>query len=137
MTPPSPFDKFVDKVKTGTKAAAEQAKLVGRITALGVEKTTQKTERDRLLKEIGTKTYGIYSKSKALNPEQLMDEIVSELNHLERIDQRLEEIDVEIKQLRAEYAARNDGKEVVDADVEEATDADADNDDQEDEGQKK
>ncbi|MBY0545960.1 MAG: hypothetical protein K2W95_01585 [Candidatus Obscuribacterales bacterium] len=122
MTPPSPFDKFVDKFKTGTKAAGQQAKLVGRITALGVEKQTQKTERDRLLKEIGTKTYGVYKKSKAMDSAQLMEEIVSELNHLERIELRLEEIDVEIAQMRAEYAARNEGKEVVDADVEEATD---------------
>ena len=138
--PPSPFDKFVDKFKSGTKVAGQQAKLVGRITALGVEKQTQKTERDRLLKEIGTKTYGVYKKSKAMSSEQLMEEIVSELNHLERIEARLEEIDVEVAQLRAEYAARNEGKEVVDAEVETATDKadeDGDEDDDEEEGEEK
>ncbi len=135
MTPPSPFDKFVDKFKTGTKVAGQQAKLVGRITGLGVEKQTQKTERDRLLKEIGTKTYGVFKKSKAMDSAQLMEEIVSELNHLERIELRLEEIDVEIAQMRAEYAARNEGKEVVDADadVEEAPDDATDDDAEQDE----
>lgn len=133
MTPPSPFDKFVDKFKTGTKVAGQQAKLVGRITGLGVEKQTQKTERDRLLKEIGTKTYGVFKKSKAMDSAQLMEEIVSELNHLERIEARLEEIDVEIAQLRAEYAARNEGKEVVDADVTEADDATDDDAEQDEE----
>mgnify|MGYP003385423734 CR=1 FL=1 len=137
MTPPSPFDKFVDKFKTGTKVAGQQAKLVGRITGLGVEKQTQKTERDRLLKEIGTKTYGVFKKSKVMDSAQLMEEIVSELNHLERIELRLEEIDVEIAQMRAEYAARNEGKEVVDADADvteanddEATDDDAEQDEE-------
>lgn len=120
---PSPFDKFVDKFKSGTKVAAEQMKLAGRITGLNVERTTQKTERDRLLREIGLKTYGIFSKEKKLTPEALMEEIMSELNHLERIDQRLAEIDVEIGSLRAEYIARNGGKEPpsdVEASVEES-----------------
>jgi hypothetical protein len=120
---PSPFDKFVDKFKSGTKVAAEQMKLAGRITALNVERTTQKTERDRLLKEIGMKTYSVFSKKKELAHEPLMEEIMNELHHLERIDQRLEEIEAEIAQLRAEYVARNDGKEPVadtDASVEES-----------------
>ncbi len=121
MTPPSPFDKFVDKFKSGTKVAAEQMKLAGRITALNVERTTQKTERERLLKEIGLKTYGVFSKAKKLAPESLMEEIMSELNHIERIDQRLEEIEAEIANLRAEYVARNDGKDAPAGD----TDAEA------------
>lgn len=108
---PSPFDKFVDKFKSGTKVAAEQMKLAGRITALNGERLTQKSERDRLLREIGLKTYGIFSKVKKLSPEALMEEILSELNHLERIDQRMAEIEVEITQLRSEYIARNGGKE--------------------------
>ena len=126
MTPPSPFDKFVDKFKSGTKIAAEQMKLAGRITALNVEKTTQKSERDRLLKEIGTKTFGIFMKTKTVESEPLMEEITSELNHLERIEQRLAEIDAEVLQLRAEYVARNEGRDVIDADVEESSEVDVD-----------
>lgn len=111
------FGDLFDKFKHKGKEAQGQVKLAGKIVALKVEKTTQKTEHDRLLKEIGSKTYGIYVKTKKLEQEVLMEEVVNELNHLERIDKRLGDIDAEIAQLQAEILRTGNKDTDVDAEV--------------------
>jgi hypothetical protein len=118
------FGNIFDKLKSSTKQAADQMKLAGRIAGLKVERSTQKAERERLLKEIGSKTFSIYSKTKSLDSATLEEEIINELNHIDRIDKRMVEIEEEISQLQSEIL-HTDGKEVVDADeVQEADDED-------------
>jgi len=111
----SPFGNIFDKIKSSTKNAAGQMKVAGRIAGLRVERSTQKSERERLLKEIGSKTFSIFSKTKGLDLPTLEEEIINELRHIERIDKRLEEIEVEIESLKEELM-HTGGKDVVDAD---------------------
>lgn len=122
------FGNIFDKLKSSTKQAADQMKLAGRIAGLKVERTTQKAERERLLKEIGSKTFSIYSKSKSLDAPTLEEEIINELNHIERIDKRMVEIEEEIAQLQSEIM-HTDGKEVVDADEVQESDEDEEEED--------
>ena len=123
------FGNLFDKFKTQTKHAAGQMKLAGRIAGLKVERSTQKAERERLLKEIGSKTFSIYSKTKALDSATLEEEIINELHHIERIDKRMTEIEDEINELQSEIM-NSEGKDVVDADeVQEAEDSDDDEED--------
>ncbi|MBY0360124.1 MAG: hypothetical protein K2W82_19130 [Candidatus Obscuribacterales bacterium] len=98
----SPFGNFLDKFKSTTKQAAESMKLAGRIAGLKVERSTQKAEKERLLKDIGSKIYSIYSKTKTLDSASLNQEITSEIQQIERIDKRLEELEAEIVQLQQE-----------------------------------
>ncbi|MBX9721050.1 MAG: hypothetical protein K2X81_06635 [Candidatus Obscuribacterales bacterium] len=120
----SPFGNLFDKLKTHTKQATDQMKLAGKIAGLKVERSTQKAERERLLKEIGSKTYSIFNKTKALESQTLEEEIINELRHIERIDKRMEEIEEEIQAFQAELM-QHGGKDVVDADdVDEADDSD-------------
>jgi hypothetical protein len=123
----SSFGNLFDKLKSSTKSAAGQMKTAGRIAALRVERSTQKAERERLLKEIGSKTFSIFSKTQGLDLKTLEEEITNELRHIERIDKRLEEVNVEIETLKAELLpsaakdAADSSKDVVDAaDVQEA-----------------
>jgi hypothetical protein len=111
----TPFGNIFDKIKSSTKTAADQMKTAGRIAALRVERSTQKAERQRLLTEIGSKTFSIFSKTKSLDPKTLEDEIINELKHIERIDTRLEEVEAEIETLKHELM-RSGAKDVVDAD---------------------
>lgn len=119
------FGNLFDKFKSSTKQAADQMKTAGKIAGLKVERSTQKAERERLLKEIGSKTYSIFNKSKNLDSQTLEEEIINELRHIERIDQRLDEIEEEISILQKELL-HTGGKDVVDADeVQEADEEDS------------
>lgn len=110
----SPFGNFLDKFKSSTKQAADSMKLAGKIAGLKVERSTQKAEKERLLKEIGGKTYAIYNKTKSLDANALLEETTSELHHLERIDKRIEELDQEITRLQSELV-HQENKDVIDA----------------------
>lgn len=110
------FGNLFDKFKTQTKQAADQMKVAGKIAGLKVERSTQKAERERLLKEIGSKTFSIYNKTKSLDSETLEEEIINELRHIERIDKRMEEIELEISSLQKELLP-GASKDVVEADV--------------------
>lgn len=112
----SPFGNIFDKLKSSTKQAADQMKIAGKIAGLKVERSTQKAERERLLKEIGSKTFSIFSKNKALDLQALEEEIINELRHIERIDKRMEEIEEEITANQQELVKSGGKVEVVDAD---------------------
>lgn len=114
--PSSPLNNFIDKFKSSTKQAAESMKLAGRIAGLKVERSTQKAEKERLIKEIGNKTYSIYNKTKTIDSGRLLEEILSEVNHVERIENRLEELEGEIRVLQEELL-KQEGKGVIDATV--------------------
>lgn len=132
----SPFGNLFDKFKSSTKQAADQMKLAGKIAGLKVERTTQKAERERLLKEIGSKTFSIYSKTQSLEPEALEEEILNELRHIERIDKRMVEIEEEIATLQKELMP-GAGKDVVEADVVDEDKDDSTEEDEDDEEDEK
>lgn len=123
------FGNFFDQIKSGAKSTASQMSKAAKIAKLRVEMATQKTERERHLKTIGTKVYAIYQKDKNLDVDTVTNEVKNELNLIERIDNRTVEIQDEISTLQAEM--RNEGaSDVVDAEV-------ADSDDDEDEAESK
>ncbi len=127
----SPFGNIFDKLKSSTKQAADQMKIAGKIAGLKVERSTQKAERERLLKEIGSKTFSIFTKHKNLDSQTLEEEIINELRHIERIDKRMLEIEEEIGNLQQEILKSGGKVEIVEAedvneDDEEAGDEDKD-----------
>lgn len=107
-------------------------KVAGKIAGLKVERSTQKAERERLLKEIGSKTFSIYNKTKSLEAETLEEEIINELRHIERIDKRMDEIEEEIQALQKELLP-GASKDVVEADVVEDEDEGEDETEEKDE----
>jgi transposase len=125
----SPFGNIFDKLKSSTKQAADQMKLAGKIAGLKVERSTQKAERERLLKEIGSKTFSVFSKTNSLDPEALEEEITNELKHIERIDKRMIEIEQEISELQQELVKSGGKVEIVEA--EDVSDDDEDEEEEE------
>jgi len=123
----SPFGNIFDKLKSSTKQAADQMKLAGRIAGLKVERSTQKAERERLLKEIGSKTFSVFSKNRTLDKTALEEELTNELHHIERIDKRLLEIEDEIAELQHELVKTGGKVEIVEAEeAEEDSESDED-----------
>lgn len=130
------FGNLFDKFKSSTKQAADQMKVAGKIAGLKVERSTQKAERERLLKEIGSKTFSIFSKTKSLDSQTLEEEIINELRHIERIDKRMLEIEDEISALQKELMNIG-GKEIVEAEeVAEANDSEDEDEEDDDEAAK-
>lgn len=122
----SGFGNIFDQIKTGAKTTANQMGRAAKIVKLKAELATQKSERERHLKAIGTKVYAIYSKDKNLNVEQVTTEVQNELGLIERIDKRSVEIQDEIGTLQAEMRATEGGDTVVDAsEVTDTTDDDS------------
>lgn len=115
----SPFGDIFNKLKSSTKQAAEHMKLAGNIAALRVELTTQTAERDRVMKEIGLRTYSLYNRTGSLDSAILMEDIANELNHLERINKRIKELKADIALLQSELLNAG-GEIIVDADLETA-----------------
>lgn len=127
------FGNFFDQIKSGAKSTASQMSKAAKIAKLRVELATQKTERERHLKTIGTKVYAIYQKDKNLDVEVVTTEVKNELSLIERIDNRTVDIQDEISTLQAEM--RNEGgSDVVDAEVADSSD---DQDDTEEKSKKK
>ncbi len=115
------FGNFFDQIKSGAKSTASQMSKAAKIAKLRVEMATQKTERERHLKTIGTKVYAIYQKDKNLDVDTVTNEVKNELNLIERIDNRTVEIQDEISTLQSEM--RNEGgSDVVDAEVADSDD---------------
>lgn len=119
------FDKF----KENASKAGQQMGLATRIAKLKVEIATQKSERERHLKTIGEKTYGIFARDKKLDGANVETEITNELSLIERIDVHIGELQEQIAELQAQF--RNAERDnVVDAtEVKERKDSD-DEDDQ-------
>lgn len=118
--PPSFFDKF----KQSTGKAGHQISLASRIAKLKVEIATQNSEKDRHLKTIGEKTYGIFARDKRLDGANVETEISNELSLIERIDSHIKDLQDEISALQAEF--RNTENNVVDATDVKETDSPSD-----------
>lgn len=97
MTPPS-FDNIINKFKSSTKQAVDQASRAARITKLKMDIMTQNGEKSRLLQNVGEKTYALFSETKGL--DGLVERIRNEFTMIQRIEERIKEIEAEILDLQ-------------------------------------
>jgi hypothetical protein len=100
MSAPS-FDNLINMFKNSTKQAADQMGKTAKIAKLKMDIMTLVGEKARHLQAIGQKTYKLYSDTKALNGEMLMERVHEELIQVERIEVRISELENEIKDLQA------------------------------------
>jgi hypothetical protein len=122
---------FFDKFKENTSKAAQQMGLATRIAKLKVEIATQKSEKERHLKTIGEKTYGIFARDKKLEGSSVETEIANELSLIERIDVHIGELHEQIAEMQAEFRSAEKDTGVVDAtEVKEAKDSESDDSDE-------
>jgi hypothetical protein len=108
-------ESFFDKVKQNTSKAAAQMHLATKIAKLKVEIATQKSERERHLKTIGEKTYGIFARDKKLEGASVETEIANELSLIDRIDSHMKDLEDEIANLQSQFRNAEGTNIVVDA----------------------
>ena len=97
------MDSFFGKLQKGAKDTGTKMSLAAKIAKLNVEIATQRSEKDRHIKNIGVKVYAIFAKNKQLDGNLIQEEIASELNMIERIDKHIEELHEEINRLQADF----------------------------------
>ncbi|HEY9790766.1 MAG TPA: hypothetical protein V6D22_10230 [Candidatus Obscuribacterales bacterium] len=107
------MDSLFGKLTKGAKDTGAKVSLAAKIAKLNVEIATQKSEKDRHIKNIGVKVYAIFAKNKQLDGKLIQEEIASELNMIERIDKHIEELQEDIARLQADF--KNVEGSVVDA----------------------
>lgn len=100
MSGPS-FNDFINKFKERSKQAADQMGKAAKIAKLKMDIMTLTGERGRYLQYVGNKAYTLFCETHGLNEEALLDRVRGDLTHIERIDQRMAEIEEQVKDLQA------------------------------------
>lgn len=100
MSGPS-FNDFVNRFKQTTKQAADQMGRAAKITKLKMDIMTLTGEKVRYLQTIGSKTYSLYCDTNALDGNVLFDRVRADLVHIARIDEKIGNLENEIKNQQA------------------------------------
>lgn len=100
MSGPS-FNDFVNRFKQTTKQAADQMGRAAKITKLKMDIMTLTGEKVRYLQTIGSKTYSLYCDTNALDGNVLLDRVRADLVHISRIDEKISNLENEIKNQQA------------------------------------
>jgi len=106
------FDNLLNKVKAGTKQAADTMGKAAKVTKLKMDLMTLSGERNRHLATIGSVVHSLYIEKHSLDSNELIGRLRSEFDQIERIDARVKEIETEIAELHALTATVTEVKEV-------------------------
>jgi hypothetical protein len=99
---PSSFDNIFSKFKESTKHAADQMSKAAKAAKLRMEIMTLSGEKTRHLQTIGVRAYNIYKDNrnlegaKSLSVEKLYEQTKAELVQIERIDERIDDLEKQI-----------------------------------------
>ncbi len=96
------FDNIFSKVKNAAQQAGENAGRLAKIGKLNVNKTTLLTEKKRHLETIGLRAYTLYTENNSIDGKTLTDKIRDEIAQIERIEQKVRELESEIADLQAQ-----------------------------------
>jgi|ERR1700733_5184867 hypothetical protein len=100
MTPPD-FGNIFNKVKSATKQAADQTSKLARIAKLKANVLSLNSEKDRHLKTIGLRVYILFQDEKSTDGAELQNRVKDEIAQIQRIEQKISEINGEISDLQA------------------------------------
>jgi hypothetical protein len=98
---PSTFENIFNKVKSVTKQAANTTAKQAKLAKYRLNLMTLQTEKGRFLQTIGIQVHSMYSRTKTLDPDILLEQITTELGNIERIDRKSSEIEEQIAELQA------------------------------------
>ncbi|HEY9677014.1 MAG TPA: hypothetical protein V6C76_03355 [Drouetiella sp.] len=128
------FDNLVNKGKGFLKQAADQTTRIAKIGKLNTNVMTLRAEKGRHLQTIGLRAYTLFSENNSkIDGTVLQEKVRDEIAQIERIENRVHEIEEEIAELRAN--SNIDVTDVTDEDDED--DEDEEHDDEHDEDEHK
>ena len=92
----SSFDNLFNKVKGATRQAADQTNRAARHAKLKMTIMSLQSEKLRHFQMIGMATFMFYAEKKKIDGDILQGKIQEELRQVERIDQKIAELEAEI-----------------------------------------
>jgi len=96
-----PFDNIFDKVKSAAGKVADQTNRAAKLGKLKMNKVTLGNEKNKHLQAIGLRVYTLLEENNAIDGNVLKEKIKDEIGQIERIDDKIKEIDEEIADLQS------------------------------------
>lgn len=121
----SSFDNLFNKVKGATRQAADQTNRAARQAKLKMTIMSLQSEKLRHFQIIGMATFTLYAERKKIDGDILQGKIQEELRQVERIDQKIAELEAEINAPLDQ--AQNADEKIGDDKILESEDNDAKN----------
>ena len=100
MTAPD-FGNLFDKVKSATRQAADQTSKLARVAKLKANVLSLNSEKERHLKTIGIRTVILFADENSTDGAELKNRIRDELAQIQRINERIAELNDQITELQA------------------------------------
>ncbi len=119
MTPP--FENIFDKVKSAAGKVADQTNKAAKLGKLKMNVVTLNSEKNKHLQAIGLRVYTLLEENNAIDGNVLKDKIKDEISQIERIDEKIKQIDSEIADLQS-HTQHVDVDDVTDDDDSESGD---------------
>lgn len=92
---------FFDKMKEMTKQAATETNKAAKAAKLKMTVMSLNTEKNRHLQTIGQRTYTLYVENQSIDGRLLQEKTLEELNQIDRIEERIKELESEIADIQA------------------------------------
>ncbi|MBX9670805.1 MAG: hypothetical protein K2X93_24605 [Candidatus Obscuribacterales bacterium] len=96
----TPFESIFDKVKSAAGKVADQTNRAAKLGKLKMNVVTLNSEKNKHLQAIGLRVYTLLEENSAIDGNVLKDKIKDEISQIERIDEKIKEIDSEIAELQ-------------------------------------
>ncbi len=97
----TPFENIFDKVKSAAGKVADQTNRAAKLGKLKMNVVTLNSEKNKHLQAIGLRVYTLLEENSAIEGNVLKDKIKDEISQIERIDEKIKEIESEIADLQS------------------------------------
>lgn len=96
----TPFDNIFDKVKSAAGKVADQTNRAAKLGKLKMNVVTLNSEKNKHLQAIGLRVYTLLEENSAIDGNVIKEKIKDEMSSIERIDDKIKEIEEEIADLQ-------------------------------------
>lgn len=96
----TPFDNIFDKVKSAAGKVADQTNRAAKLGKLKMNVVTLNSEKNKHLQAIGLRVYTLLEENSAIDGNVIKEKIKDEMSSIERIDDRIKQIEEEIADLQ-------------------------------------
>lgn len=94
------FDNIFNKMKEVTKQAANETNKAAKAAKLKMTVMSLNTEKTRHLQTVGQRTYTLFAENQSIDGKLLQEKVMEELKQIERIEERIKELEAEIADLQ-------------------------------------
>jgi transposase len=96
------FDNIFNKMKEVTNKAASETNKAAKAAKLKMTVMSLNTEKTRHLQTVGQRTYTLFIENQSINGKLLQEKVLEELKQIERIEERIKELEAEVAELQGQ-----------------------------------